>query len=234
MIVLTVLVILALIALAIVSIVNNIQEKEQQRRLQQRKLKVQAESLSDLVTCLEQTVPNRMIAKYINDEIILLLQHILRLETAPAPHIENSIHHAQLRSEELISAKHHTVTSYQKDSDVQITQTQLQLDDAGKVIRHLCAQGKISGSETELIMSELSWAYLMTSVASYIGQGYKFTALQDRFSAQSFYQKGQNLLMESMHPDPRRLRMIKELGEVIEGSRKTISRDLLPERPIPL
>jgi hypothetical protein len=39
-------------------------------------------------------------------------------------------------------------------------------------------------------------------------------------------------LLESLHPDSRRTRMIKELSEIIEGSRASMSRDLLPERAL--
>ena len=227
--VLIVLIVLALLALFIVSAINRKQEKEQIRRMQQRKLKLKVDALVDIVGCLEQTVPNHLIAKYVNDEIILLLQQILNLETGPKHHIENSIRHAKMRSEELASPKAQS-TSYQKDSDAQITHTQGQLGEAATVLRHICAQGKISDVELEAFTTELSWAFLMVSVASFIAQGHKFSALGDRFSAQNYYQKAQHLLMESLHADPRRMRMIKELSEMIEGSRKAMSRDLMPER----
>lgn len=233
MVVLIVLMTLALIALFIVSAINRRQEQEQARRMQQRKLKMQVEAIVDVVNCLEQTIPNHLIAKYINDETIGLLQQILMLETGSTTHIESSIRHAMLRSEDLASAKSYASATYQKDSDAQITQTQVQLSEAVKILRHICAQGRLSDTELEVYTSELSWAFLMVSVASFIAQGYKFSALGDRFSAQGYYQKAQTLLMESLHQDPRRLRMIKELSEIIEGSRKTMSRDLLPERPLP-
>jgi hypothetical protein len=233
MMILIVLVALALLALIIVSTINHRQEQEQARWMKQRKLKIQVEAIVDLVNCLEQTIPNHLIAKLINDETIGLLQQVLTLETGSRTHIENSIRHAILRSEDLAAAKSYANASYQKDSDAQITQTQVLLSEAVKILRHICAQGKLKDSELEIYTSELSWAFLMVSVASFIAQGYKFSALEDRFSAQSYYQKAQTLLMESLHPDPRRMRMIKELSEIIEGSRKTISRDLLPERPIP-
>lgn len=233
MVVLIVLIVLALLALVIVSAINRKQEQEQARRNKQRKFKVQVEALVDVVNCLEQTVPNQLIAKYINDEAISLLQQVLMLETGSRTHIENSIRHAIARSEDLGNARNYANASYQKDSDAQITQTQVQLSEAVKILRHICAQGKLSDVELETFTSELSWAFLMVSVASFIAQGYKFSNLQDRFSAQGYYQKAQGLLMESLHPDPRRVRMIKELSEIIEGARKTMSRDLLPERPIP-
>lgn len=230
--VLIVLIVLALVALFIVSAINRKQELEQARRMQQRKLKVRVDTIVDVVNCLEQTIPNHMIAKYINDEGIHLLQQILSLETGSRTHIENSIHHALIRSEELASAKRFAGASYQKDSDAQISHTQVQLGEAAVMLRHICAQGKISDTELEIFTSELSWAFLMVSVASFIAQGLKFSKLQDRFTAQNYYQKAQNLLLESQHPDSRRTRMIKELSEIIEGSRTSMSRDLLPERTL--
>ena len=228
--VLIVLIVFALLALFIVSAINRKQEQEQARRLQQRKLKLQVDAIVNVVTCLEQTIPNPMIAKYINDESITLLQKILALETGAKTHIENSIRHAMSRSDDLIAAKSYPNASYQKDSDAQITHTQLQLGEAAVIIRHIGAHGKLSEAELEAFTSELSWAFLMVSVASLVAQGLKFSTLEDRFSAQSFYQKAQNLLLESLHPDPRRTRMIKELSELIEGSRKNMSRDLMPQR----
>ena len=228
--VLIVLIVLALVALFIVSAINRKQEQEQARRMQQRKFKLQADAIVDIVNCLEQTIPNHLIAKYIFDESIVLLQQIFQLETGSKTHIENSIRHALARSEELANTKIYTGASYQKDSDAQIAHTQVQLNEAAIILRHLYAQGKLSDIELEVFTSELSWAFLMVSVASFIAQGYKFSALEERFSAQGYYQKAQALLMESLHADPRRLRMIKELGELIEGSRKSMSRDLMPVR----
>ena len=228
--ILIVLIVLALIALFIVSAINRKQEQEQARRAQQRKLKLRLDTIVDVVNCLDQTIPNRMITKHINDEALTLLQQILQLETGSTTHIENSIRHALIRSEELASGKSYTTASYQKDSDAQITRTQEQLSETAIMLRHICAQGRISDAELGVYTSELSWAFLMVSVASFIAQGLKLTSLNDRFSAHNYYQKAQNLLMESLHPDPRRMRMIKELSEIIEGSRTSMSRDLLPDR----
>lgn len=224
------LIIMAFAALIVVSFINRRQEKEKLRRLQQRKYKIQAEALADVVTCLEQTLPDLTVPKLVNDEVIGRWQQVLALETGSRAHLEALVRHTQLRSEDFEAGNHYVTPSYQKDSDAQIAQTQLQLTEAGKILRHLCATGKISDVELEAHLSELSWAYLMVSVASYIGQGYKFSAMHDRFSAQGFYRKAQQLLMESLHPDPRRLRMIKELGELVDGSRSAMSRELIPER----
>ena len=144
--------------------------------------------------------------------------------------MQGSVRSAQKHSEDLMNGRTSLIPGYQKDSDAQIAQTRHNLDEAGKVLRHLCAQGKLSAEELEVYISELTWAYLMVGVMSYIAQGNKFTILGDRLTSQSFYQKAQFLLMESIHPDQRRMRMIKELSEMVSGARKTMSRDLMPER----
>ncbi len=223
---------LALIALIVVSGINRKQEQEQLRRMHQRKLKLKVDAIADIVNCLEQTLPNNLIAKYINDETLNLLQQIANLETGSKAHIENSLRHANARSEELANNRVNIHSSYQKDSDAQITHTQVQLGETATLLRHICAQGKISDQELETFTAELSWAFLMVSVTSFIAQGYKFSHLGDRFSAQGYYQKAQQLLMESLHQDPRRIRMIKELSELIDGSREAMSKDLMPVKAI--
>jgi ABC-type multidrug transport system fused ATPase/permease subunit len=226
------LMILALIALTVVSAINAAQEKERDRRLQQRKWRIKADMLTDIVNCLEQTIPNRRIAKYINDEVTLILLQILTLEKASSPHIESSIRHAQLRTEDLSNSDINTLSSYQKDSDAHISQTQVHLTETVEIVRHLAAINKINDSELASFLTELSWAQLMVNAASFIGQGQKFIAMGDRLLAQGYFQRAQQVLMESVHPDPRRIRMIKELSEMLDGNRKSMSRDLLPERKL--
>lgn len=228
--VLIILVVLAVFALIIVSAINHAQEKAQMRRIQQRKLRVQADSLFDMVTTLEQTIPNRVIIKHINDEAITLLKRVLAFETRARLHIQNIIYTAQMHSEDLISGKVMLNPSYQKDSDTLINQTQLQITDTGKILHQLCAQGAITEAELHSSLNELVWDFLMVSVISFIAQGHKFMEQDNLLLAHNFYNKAQQLLIESVHANPRRLRMIKELGEIISGSRKKLSWDLMPEQ----
>lgn len=221
-----ILVFLMLITLSGVSVLNRMQQRQRQRRLQQRKLRVQAEELADIVACLEQTLPNRTITKHINDMIIALQQQMLALEEKNREHLETAIVKSELYSEELLNPKNRQSISYQRDSDAQIAKTQLYLNEAMHLVMQLAAQGTINEIELEAYLGDLRWAYLMVSVMSYIGQGDKSMAISDRFSAQAFYRKAQQLLMESMHQDPRRLKMIKELSEMVDGDRVGLSRDL--------
>ncbi|WP_331346842.1 hypothetical protein [Cellvibrio sp. UBA7661] len=217
---------LMLITLVAVSAINRVQQIQRQRRLQQRRLRLQAEELIELVISLEQTIPNRMIIKHINDMVISIQQQMLALEDKNPEHIEAAIRKSELYSEELMNPNHKKATSFQRESDAQIAKTQLHLNEAMHLITQLAAQGNINEVEMDSYLSELRWAYLMVSVMSYIGQGDKSISISDRFSAQAFYRKAQQLLMESMHQDPRRLKMIKELSEMIDGARVSLSREL--------
>lgn len=221
-----ILVFLMLVTLSGVSVLNRMQQRQRHRRLQQRRLRVQAEELADIVTCLEQTLPNRTITKHINDMIIVVQQQMLALEEKSREHLEAAILKSELYSEELLNPKNRQSINYQRDSDAQIAKTQLYLNEAMHLVMQLAAQGTINEVELEAYLGELRWAYLMVPVMSYIGQGDKSMSISDRFSAQAFYRKAQQLLMESMHQDPRRLKMIKELSEMVDGDRVGLSRDL--------
>lgn len=221
-----ILVFLMLITLFGVSVIGRIQQRQRLRRLQQRRLRIQAEELIEVVVCLEQTLPNRAITKHINDMIIALQQQMLALEDNHPEHIEAAIQKSELYSEELINPKNRQSISYQRESDAQIAKTQLHINETMHLITQLAAQGTINEIELDAYLIELRWAHLMVSVMSYIGQGDKSMAISDRFSAQAFYRKAQQLLMESMHQDPRRLKMIKELSEMVDGGRVGLSRDL--------
>ena len=217
------LVFLMLAALLSVSALNRIQQRQRQRRLEQRRLRIRTEELNDVVNCLAQTLPNRMIAKHINDMIIALQHQMLELEDKNPEHIETAIRKSELYSEDLLNPKNRPAVSYQRESDAQIAKTQLYLNEAMQLIIQLAAQGTINDIELDAYQTELRWAHLMVSVMSYIGQGEKSFAISDRLA---FYRKAQHLLMESMHQDPRRIKMIKELSEMLDGERTELSRDL--------
>lgn len=219
---------LLLIALIAVSLINQAQERHRIRRAKQRRLRNQIANLEEVMTSLEQTVPNRVIAKHVNDEILDMLQAVLALEHGNNELLETSLRNVEARGEELTDARTRAQTSFLKDSDVQIAQSQLYINEAGRVLRHRFNQGRLPPEELEIYVAELTWAHLMVSVISLIGQGHKATARGDVFSSHAFYQKAQHLLMESSHPEPKRMRMIKEMGELLAGNRQTLSPDLMP------
>lgn len=226
MILIVILVFLMLVTLLVVSVISRIQQQQRQHRLRQRRLRMQIDEISQVVTCLEHTLPNRVIAKHINDMILGLQQQMLALEDKHPEHIEAAIRKTELHGEELLNPKNRHNIRYQQESDAQIAKTQSHLNEAMYLVTQLAAQGTINDIQLESYLVELRWAYLMVSVMSFIGQGDKSMALNDRFSAQAFYRKAQQLLIESMHQDPRRLKMIKELSEMVDGARDSLSSEL--------
>lgn len=218
-----------LLALIMVSFINRVQERRRLRRLQQRRLRQQLAILEEVLTCLEQTLANSVIAKLINDEILDRLQRVLQLENGNTEHIETSIRNAEARGEKMISSRRVEKPSYQKESDVLVAQSRLYINEARKVLRHRFGLGHIGEDELEIYLGELAWAHLMVGVVSLIIQGHKATARGDMFSAHAYYQKAQYQLMESSHPDQRRMRMIRELGEILSGTREQLSTDLMPD-----
>lgn len=224
-----ILIFLMLITLFGVSLLNRIQQRQRLRRLEQRRLRIRAEEMSELVNCLEQTLPNRSITKHINDMVIALQHQMLALEDKNREHLEAAIQKSEQYSEDLLNPKNRQNISYRRDSDAQIAKTQQYLNETMHLLTQLAAQGDINEVELDTYLGELRWAYLMVSVMSYIAQGEKSIAITDRLA---FYRRAQQLLMESMHQDPRRLQMIKELSEMIDGERNGLSYNLREAAPI--
>lgn len=220
------LIVLMIATLLVVGAINRMQQRERQRQLQKRQLRLQADELGEVVDCLEHTIPNRLLAKLFNDAVVALLHDMLRLETKSKAYIETAIQKAENHSDALVNARTPLQTRYRQDSDAQIAKTLLHLTEALNLLPHLAARGQLGESEADGYADELRWAYLMVPVMSYLAQGDKAMAITDRFSAQAFYRKAQQLLMESLHPDPRRLRLVKEISGLIDGSRTSLSQDL--------
>lgn len=221
------LILLMLGALIIVSILNEKQKKEQMKRLQQRRLRVQVEELYEVLNCIEQTVGDKNLAKKINELIIGILETMRRLETKPSPYIDASLQKVAAHRQDLDNPQFQPLVRYERESDAQINKTQKQLLDTIELMSNLAAQGRITEQEFEYYQSELRWAHLMVAVMSYVAQGNKSLTGSDRITAQAFYQRALHHLMESSHSDPKRLTLIREINELIDGSRTRLSESLM-------
>lgn len=219
--------ILAAAALFVVNTVNRIQEQERIIRRNQRKLKVQAESLVEVAQSVEHIMPTKIIAKVITDEAIRILNRAMELDEKPNAQLEDSIKHAQLYSENLAITETPNKANYQQETDAQITYAHSQLNEALRILRQLYADGSINEDELNAYDSDISWANLMVSVTSCIGQAQRLSVIADHFGSKNLYRKAQSLLSDSIHHDPRRLEMITEIGEIIEEKRETMSPELL-------
>ncbi len=220
-------ILLMLGALIVVSILNEKQKKEQMRRLQQRRLRVQVEELNEVLTCIEHTVGDKNLARKINSLIIGLLEAMRRLETKPSPYINTSLQKVAAHTLELDNPQFQPIVRYERESDAQINKTQKQLLDTIDILSSLASRGGLSEQEFENYQSQLRWAHLMVAVMSYLAQGNKSMTIGDRVTAQAFYQRALHQLMESPHPDPKRLTLIREINEMLDGTRTRLSEHLL-------
>lgn len=213
--------------LIIVSVIHEKQKKEQLRRLQQRRLRIQIDELNEVLSCVEQTVGDKNLAKKINDLILGLLHAMRHLETKPAPYIDNALQKVLAHNRELENPQLQLRIRYERESDAQINKTQHQLVETISLLSNLTSQGRLSESEYESFQQQVRWAHLMVGVMSFVAQGNKSLAVSDRVTAQAFYQRALHQLMESPHPNPKRLALIREINEMLEGNRVRLSEHLI-------
>lgn len=114
-------------------------------------------------------------------------------------------------------------------SDIAIVKHKHYLTEAGRLVRRHHAIGRLQGEEMESHIRELSWAHLMVDVISHVTQGHKAVNRDDPIVAYGYYRRAQNVLMSTQTPDERRHRLIRELGEILNGKRLALSVDLMPE-----
>ncbi len=219
---------IALFSLVAVSVINQREIKARHKRTKLRSLKVQLENMEDLVIKLDQMLESRVIPRLINDEIIDLTIGMIRLDSS-ASYLQASLANAEQRSDELHDEGAYREISRMLDSDAQIARHQYALNEAGLILKRLYAREKINLAELETFLLELSWCHLMIETVSIIGQGQRSKKRRDPVSAQSFYKRARQSLTNSTHTDPRRHRLIKELSEMINNKRDTLSQDLMHE-----
>ncbi len=218
---------LMVVGLIIVSVIHDKQKKEQLRRLQQRRLRVQIDEFNEVLSCIEQTVGDKNLAKKINDLIFGLLHAMRNLENKPAPYIDNALQKVMAHNQELENPQLQFRIRYERESDAQINKTQQQLVETISLLSNLTSQGRLTETEFESFQQQLRWAHLMVGVTSYVAQGNKSLAISDRVTAQAFYQRALHQLMESPHPNSKRLGLIREINEILEGNRVRLSEQLI-------
>jgi len=225
--VIIILALLMLAALIIVSFIHEKQKKEQIQRQQQRRLRLQIEELNEVLGCIEQTVGDKHLARKINGLIYGLLEALGRLDAKRSPYVETALHRVMAHNQELDSSHTQLPVRYERESDAQINKTQRQLIEAINILSNLASQGRLEEAEFESYQNELRWAHLMVAVMSYIAQGKKSLTIGDRVTAQAFFQRAHFQLMESTHPNSKRLNLIKEINEMIDGDRSQLSSHLV-------
>lgn len=216
-------------SLFIVHLVNQREERLRHLRVQQRRFRWRIDALEEVLVGIEETLPNRAIARCINREILHLLEQMLALEKGDPTHLETRINHVKERADELLHNQEATHASRLRESDAEMARAKECLDQAARVLRRQSNEGRLEGDSLSEHLSELSWARLNIDVVTYIAEGHKALQRGDITTSQAYYKRAQGMLIGSDHPYPQRMEMIRELGEVIQGKRRALSRELMPE-----
>jgi hypothetical protein len=218
---------IAMLSLLVVSIANQREERLRSRRIRLKKLKMRVDELETLLIHLTHLLENPDILIQINDEIVDMYQAMIDLDPS-LPYLEAGLTTAQQRGGHL-GANQPLAPKRLLESDVKIVLAQKHLTEAAKVIRHRQAHAKISMEEMQVFVRELSYQHLMVDAISMIGQGHKAMNRSNPLSAHAYYKKARQLLIQSTHSDERRRQMSKELAEILDGKRTSISQTLMPE-----
>lgn len=205
------------------SLLDKIDQKNRNERLKLRRLQNYSEEIQDILSTLIDTIPNDKIILAINAYLIEQLEEILTIPEAPREATSLALDLAKERQMQWEQKIKPRFSRYARDSDAQIARAQLQINAAIEFLPLLASKGKITGSDLETFLTELRWAGLMVSVMSFVAQGERALVISDRFSGLAFFRKAQQLLMESLHPDPKRITIIRELSEIIDGERVKLS-----------
>lgn len=212
-------------ALAGLSVLDRIDQKNRRERLRLRRLQAYAEDLQDILSTLTQTQPTPKTLLAINQHLIDIYEEMLSIPNTPNETIEPLLVIAREHQQQWQEVSEPRVANYTRESDAQIARTQMHLNGAMELLPTLAGKDIISAQDLPELLNQLRWAHLMISTMSFIAQGDRAMAISDRFSAFAFYRKAQQLLMESLHSDPRRVKLIRELGEIIDGDREDLSDD---------
>lgn len=219
---------LIIFSLVVVSFANRIQTRNRLVRQRVQRMRLRIEELEEICAGIEPLLESVFIPKLINEEILDLIRSVKQLDPS-ASFVDVKLEHAtalaaKLDAEQRSQPFHRVMTS-----DAAIAKHKHYLAEAARVVRRHQAIGRLQSDEMEFYIKELSWAYLMVDVVSHVTQGHKAVNRDDPIVAYGYYRRAQNLLMGAQSADERRHRLIRELGEVLNGKRLALSTDLMPE-----
>lgn len=220
--------ILLVASLLVVSLVNRQQTRKRLITEKIWQLRRKLTELEEITAVIEPFVESPMIPKAMNDEVIDLIHTINKLDSS-ITYLQSNLRTAQLLAESYAAQKATTALNRIQMSDAAIARAQSYLQEAARVVRNQQLVGRISITEMDAFLQELTWAHLMVDVLSHIGQGHKALTRADVLTAYGYYRNAQNKLMTANINDDRRNRMIREITEILQNKRKSISLDLMPE-----
>jgi predicted XRE-type DNA-binding protein len=227
----SVLVICSILMIASLFVVSFVNHQHTRKRVVTHKvweLRRRINELEEVGAAIEPLVESPIIPKIINDEIIDLIHTTTNLDPSII-YLESNLRTAQALSESYLEQSSSSVLYRVQPSDAAIARAQHYLQEAGRIVRSQQVAGRINSIEMDQFISELGWAHLMVEVLSHISQGHKALSRSDVLSAYGYYRNAVNKLMTSTVSDERKHRLIREVSEILQNKRKSVSLDLMPE-----
>ncbi len=218
----------AFFSLVVVSYVNGRQTRARLIARQVDQLKRRVVELEEILSLIEPLVESQNIAIHLNQALIAMIERTLTLD--PSSHyLEANLLTAEERLRQVQGQQSRIEMWRVQASDAAIARARYALNETGRILRKRHAQGELNDTELEQYISELAWAHMMIGVVTLVSEGHQAITRGDVLKAYAYYKNAQQLLLSSTHPDPRKNSFIKELGEIMQGKRKAISLDLMPE-----
>jgi hypothetical protein len=219
--------VLAFLALISVSVINTRQTRARliNQRLAQQKRRVG--ELEELASAIESLSGSSELSRIVLEETIDTLKSMLQLDKGSQLleiNLDNALQRLRESQSGNLAPMHRLM-----DSDAGIAKAQFQLSETGRIVRRRQAAGLMEVAEMNQHIQSLAWANLMVTVISLTASGHKALRSGDVFKAFAYYRKAQQAASGTNISDERRHRIIKELGEIINNKRKSLSLDLMPE-----
>lgn len=229
----TVAIIVLLLTLAVMSlfVVNFVNSRETRRRLVTQKitsLRRRIAELEEMSASLEPLLESTQIPRAINDEIIVLIETIMKLDPSNE-YMKPTLEAAKALSSDLALEKRSCQLMRALSSDAQVARCKFQLNEAARLVRRNQLAGRIDALEADTFIKELSWALMMIEVITYVNQGHVSIKQNDVLKAYGYYKHAQQTLIANPHSDQRRHRLIREVSDMLTNRRKALSEDLMPE-----
>ena len=219
---------LAFASLFIVSYVNRQQTRKRLVNSKFNQLKRLASDYVETGLIIESLLESPNILKVVNNEVIQIIHKMQQLNP-DSPFIAIGLENAEFRRDELENPEYTMPINRAMDSDASVARAQSALTEAAKIVRNQQTHGQIELGEMEMYIRDLSWAYMMVSVITLIGQGHKATNRADILRAHAFYKKALEKATQSGHKEERQDQLISEIGEILSNRRKALSIELMPE-----
>ncbi len=220
--------VVACLSLVIVSYINGVQTRRRLINGKFNELKRRASELVELGAYIEPLIESPKVLIILNEEVIAIIE-LMRQLIPDSPFIEIGTENAQFRADELTNTSYRVETYRLMESDAAIARAQAQLNDAAIIIRQRQAKGLLEVAEMDLLIGELSWAHLMVSVVTMIGQGHKAVNRGDVLRAHAFYKKALESATLPGYKDERQNQFITEIGELMSNKRRYLSAEIMPE-----